>query len=110
VEANAAQSAIQAVSSAGLELPATSLIGPFLADLRIFSPCALLETLFSNRNTHGTSAFDDEVISMRDHRLEPRRRRFSCAKYVQGLFCRLTVAVNHSALALPGGAGRCRWR
>src|SRR5690242_12100641 len=52
VNANPSSSAI-AVASAGLELPATSLMEPFLADIEI-SPRALLETIFSISGTRGT--------------------------------------------------------
>ena len=43
-------------ASAGLELPATSLMEPFLADIDA-SPRALLDTTFSISGTHGTGAF-----------------------------------------------------
>ena len=49
------QSAI-ACAKAGLELPATSLMEPFLADIEA-SPRALLDTMFSIWDTHGTGAF-----------------------------------------------------
>ena len=51
----AARSAISC-ASAGLELPATSLIEPFLADIDA-SPRALLDTTFSISEILGTGAF-----------------------------------------------------
>src|SRR5882757_3808629 len=46
-----------ACASAGLELPATSLIEPFLADIDA-SPRALLDTTFSISNTCKPAGFD----------------------------------------------------
>src|SRR6266700_7240706 len=45
-----------ACAKAGLELPATSLIEPFLADINA-SPRALLDTTFSIWDTHKNGAF-----------------------------------------------------
>src|SRR5205085_7741603 len=45
-----------ALAKAGLELPATSLIEPFLADIDA-SPRALLDTTFSIWDTHKNGAF-----------------------------------------------------
>src|SRR6266576_3567565 len=66
-------------ASAGLELPATSLIEPFLADIDA-SPRALLETLFSISGYPQNRRFDErgdikEVVRMATHRV-----RFSGAK------------------------------
>src|SRR5436853_5000116 len=46
-----------ALANAGLELPATSLIEPFLADIDA-SPRALLDTTFSISSPYRTAGFD----------------------------------------------------
>src|ERR1700692_394326 len=69
-------------AKAGLELPATSLIEPFLADIDN-SPRVLLETMFSisgypqNRHVYDERGDIKEVAP-----LATRRDRFSCAKSV----------------------------
>src|SRR3979411_799062 len=66
-------------ASAGLELPATSLIEPFLADIDA-SPRALLDTMFSIYDTHGTARFDGRGDIKEGAWLATRRLGFSCAK------------------------------
>src|SRR6266516_224485 len=66
---------------AGLELPATSLIEPFLADIDA-SPRALLETMFSISLYPLTARFDERGDIKEGARLATRRSSFSCAKSV----------------------------
>src|SRR5215208_2371990 len=61
---------------AGLELPATSLIEPFLAAIDA-SPRALLDTTFSiSRNPREPARFDERGDIRRVARLATRWRRF----------------------------------
>src|SRR4051812_36415317 len=63
-------------ASAGLELPATSLIEPFLAAIDA-SPRALLDTTFSiSRNPREPARFGERGDIRRVARLATRRRRF----------------------------------
>ena len=98
VSGSCSQSAI-ACASAGLELPATSLMEPFLADIEA-SPRALLETMFSisgyPRNRRVSTS---EVISRRWRGWQPVGSRFSCAKIGSpGDYLPLTGGCSSSAL------------
>src|SRR3954447_12853200 len=69
VSDNCSASAISC-ASAGLELPATSLIEPFLADIDAF-PGALVDRTFSIPDTHKTGAFR---LRERDIKQAPERQ------------------------------------
>src|SRR3954452_16927783 len=69
VSDNSSASAISC-AKAGLELPATSLIEPFLADIDAF-PGALVDMTFSIPDTHKTGAFR---FRQRDIKQAPERQ------------------------------------
>src|SRR3984957_1937959 len=96
VGARCSQSAISC-ASAGLELPATSLMEPFLADIEA-SPRALLETMFSISQIPTEPArFDERGDIKEGPRLATRRLRFSCAKSAANTYFALMVAVAERA-------------
>src|SRR5882757_7413075 len=73
-------------ASAGLELPATSLMEPFLADIDA-SPRALLDTTFSISGYPQNRRFDERGDIKEEARLATRRVRFSGANQgPEGLF------------------------
>src|SRR5207253_10521193 len=72
------QSAI-CCACAGLELPATSLIEPFLADIDA-SPRALLDTTFSISDTCKPAGFDGRGDIRQVARLATHWARFPCQK------------------------------
>src|ERR1700681_2593168 len=94
-------------AKAGLELPATSLMEPFLADIDA-SPRALLETLFSiSGYPQNRRVSTSEVISRRGLRWQPRRIRFSCAKSVfEDYLLMAAVAQRTEAECTRSGWGR----
>src|SRR3954452_1384695 len=69
-----------ALASAGLELPASSLIEPFLADIDA-SPRALLDTTFSISDTCKTGGFDGRGDIRQVARLATHGGGFSLQKY-----------------------------
>src|SRR5688572_26231028 len=74
-------------AKAGLELPATSLMEPFLADIEA-SPRALLDTMFSIWIPEELARFDERGDIKEVARLASHRARFSCAKPAPGpYFC-----------------------
>src|ERR1700716_3323628 len=64
----------------GLELPATSLMEPFLADIDA-SPRALLDTMFSISDTCKPAGFDGRGDIRQVARLATHRGGFSLQKY-----------------------------
>src|SRR3954452_20942055 len=119
VSDNGSASAISC-ASAGLELPATSLIDPFLADIDA-SPGALVDRTFSIPDTHKLARFDcASVISSRRRSGNPgpsvflRKIRIGSAIF---LFSAGAVAEHGGAGVLRGRAGTgdrgplaARWR
>src|SRR5438128_5006243 len=69
-----------ACASAGLELPATSLIEPFLADIDA-SPRAWLDTTFSISDTCKPAGFDGRGDIRQVARLATHWARFPCQKW-----------------------------
>src|SRR5882762_9103856 len=85
-------------ASAGLELPATSLIEPFLADIDA-SPRALLDTTFSISDTCKPAGFDGRGDIRQVARLATRGGGFPCKN---------TPIRGHYGGALMAGIAQCR--
>ena len=101
-------------ASTGLELPATSLIEPFLADIDA-SPRALLDTMFSiSRNPREPARFDERGDIRQGARLATHCRRFPGQKWaVTGLYRAAllgAVAERGDAGCILGGYGPFRTR
>src|SRR3954464_913488 len=94
-------------ASAGLELPATSLIEPFLADIDV-SPRALLDTTLSIRDPQNRRVSTAEVISRTPLGWQPVARRFPAQLRVGAgdFIVNGRYSSAHRCRMHPQGAGR----
>src|SRR5438067_4122317 len=89
-----------ALAKAGLELPATSLIEPFLADIDA-SPRALLDTTFSISDTCKPAGFDARGDIRQVPLLATHRGGFRCC-----FPCKTVPIRGHYGGALMAGIGQ----
>src|SRR6202051_2489954 len=99
-----------ACASAGLELPATSLMEPFLADIEA-SPRALGDTMFSiSKYPRNRRVWTSEVISRRGLGWQPVASGFPAQNQHLAVIFVLTAAVSQRADGECTRSGRGRLR